>query len=272
MSDLPKKFDDAYLVMERSEWLRRTFPALIDADLPAEVEPFSFVPLSGLEEIAAAVGLGPGGLLVDVACGRGGPGMWVARRLGAGLRGIDSSAVAVAAATRRRASFGLTAGARFSVGDLAATGLDDGVADAVMCVDAFQFAADHDLVARELRRVLRPGGRLVLTCWEAREPGDPGVVARFADLRCGDVLRRTGFVDVEVAERPAWEQRRRAVYEAVLATPPADAPDPTDAPDLTDDSSPTDDPGLAVIRSEAASALPQMPRIRRVLVTAASPS
>lgn len=132
--------------------------------------------------------------------------MWVARHVGAELCGVDSSPVAVAAARRRRAAFGSRA--RFTVGDLAATGLDTGVADAVLCVDALQFAADRALVAAELRRVLRPGGRLALTCWE----GDAAGPARFANLRCGDVLRDAGFVDVEVVERPAWEDRRRAAY------------------------------------------------------------
>ncbi|WP_433271431.1 class I SAM-dependent methyltransferase [Actinosynnema sp. CS-041913] len=253
MSDLPESFDEAFLVSERSEWLRRTFPTLLDADLPPEVEPFSFVPASGLEEVASAVRVGPGGLLVDIACGRGGPGMWVARRIGATLCGVDSSPVAVASAARRRDAFGLGASARFVVGDLTGTGLDAGVADAVMCVDAFQFTEDRDLAARELRRVLRPGGRLVLTCWEARTPGDADVVERFATLRCGEVLRAAGFADVDVAERPAWEQRRRAVYEAALGTDPSD------------------DPGLTLMQAEARTALAEMPRIKRVLATATNP-
>ncbi len=253
MSGLPETFDDAFLLVERSTWLRRVFPGLFDPELPAEVEPFSYVPVSGLEEIASAGRVAPGGLLVDVACGRGGPGMWVARRLGAALCGVDGSPVAVASASRRRDAFGLGERARFVVGDLAGTGLGDGVADAVMCVDALQFAADRDLVAGELRRVLRPGGRVVLTCWEARTLGDVGVPERFANLDCGRVLRDAGFVDVDVAERPEWDRRRQAVYEAVL------------------EADPSDDPGLTVIQTEARTVLPTMPLTRRVLVTATKP-
>ncbi len=233
-------FDKAFRAAERSPWLREVFPTVVG--LPSEVEPYSFVPLAGLEEIAVALRMDAGGLLVDVACGRGGPGMWVARRVGAGLCGVDGSKVAVAGARRR--AFGSRTW--FVVGDLAATGLVSGVADGVTCVDAFQFAADRALVARELRRVLRPGGRVALTCWE----GDAGVSARFASLRCGEVLRDAGFVDVEVVERPEWEERRRAAYEAALAV------------------GPSDDPGLTRMQAEGRSGLPQMPRLRRVLAVA----
>ncbi|WP_147455070.1 class I SAM-dependent methyltransferase [Saccharothrix australiensis] len=254
MGELPETFDDAFRSSARSEWLRREFPRLLDPELPPEVEPFSFVPASGLAEIASAVRVGPGDLLVDLACGRGGPGMWVARRVGAALCGVDGSSVAVAAATDRRDAFGLGSRARFAQGDLAATGLADGAADAVMCVDALQFAPDRDLVARELRRVLRPGGRLVLTCWEARLLGDACVVERFATLRCGEVLRAAGFADVEVVERPAWEERRRAVYDAALAL------------------GPSEDVGLSMIQAEGRDALQEMPLTRRVLVTATNPT
>jgi SAM-dependent methyltransferase len=246
-------FDRTFLTAERSVWLREVFPSAFDADLPPEVEPYSFVPLSGLEEIAAALRVRVGGLVVDAACGRGGPGMWVARQVGAGLCGIDSSPVAVAAALRRRDAFGLGSRARFTVGDLTDTGLDAGVADAVMCVDALQFASDRNLVAGELRRVLRPGGRLVLTCWEARTRADAAVSERFATLRCGEVLRDAGFVEVEVVERPEWEQRRRAAYEAALEV------------------GRSDDPGVTMMQAEARTGLAQLSLVRRVLAVGTAP-
>lgn len=55
---------------------------------------------------------------------------------------MDFSAVAVQQATDRAVLFGLAERARFVVGDLAATGLADGAADAVVAIDALHFAAD----------------------------------------------------------------------------------------------------------------------------------
>src|SRR4051794_1606455 len=159
-------FDEGFARVERSVWLRTTFGAVLDPDLPAEVEPFSFVPVDGLRELAAALRLGRGDVLVDLACGRGGPGMWVARETGAVLVGVDGSAVGVAQAAARAGLFGLEETARFVVGDLAATGLPDACADGVMSVDAIQFASDPVACAREVLRVLRPGRWFALTNWE----------------------------------------------------------------------------------------------------------
>ncbi|MFB9412558.1 class I SAM-dependent methyltransferase [Dactylosporangium matsuzakiense] len=49
----------------------------------------------GLDEVTAALHLPPGGLLLDIACGRGGYGIEAARRTGATLIGVDFSAVAL---------------------------------------------------------------------------------------------------------------------------------------------------------------------------------
>jgi SAM-dependent methyltransferase len=149
-------FDQSFAAADASPGLWRVWRAA-EPDLPAEVEPFSFVSVSLLEHVAAALALAPGRSLADLACGRGGPGMWLARKTGARLFGIDFSSVAVEQARRRAGSFGLSERARFDVADLVATRLPDESVDAAVCVDAFHFAADLPRAARETFRILRPG-------------------------------------------------------------------------------------------------------------------
>ena len=48
---------------------------------------------------------------------------------------------------------------------MTATGLDDASVDGIMWVDAGQFATDTTAACREMRRLLRPGGRAALTNW-----------------------------------------------------------------------------------------------------------
>ena len=106
-----------------------------------------------------------GDTLLDLACGRGGYGLEVAARTDTRLVGVDFSAEAVRQAQRQAELLGRTAG--FRVGDLVATGLDDGSVHGVLCIDAVQFAVPPEGTYAELRRVLAPGGRVVLTCWSA---------------------------------------------------------------------------------------------------------
>jgi ubiquinone/menaquinone biosynthesis C-methylase UbiE len=191
--------------------------------------------------------------LVDLGCGRGGPGLWLARSLGAVLIGVDFSAVAVEQATERAALFGLAERARFVVGDLAATGLPAATADAVVSIDALHFAADPTAAAQEALRLLRPGGRLALTNWQPRDFGDPQLPSRLR-IDWAQTLRRAGFVEVVVEARPEWHEQFTRVFQVAL--------------DLGD---PGDDVGLASLQDEARRNLPMAHLEDRVVVTATSP-
>ncbi|GAB3431413.1 class I SAM-dependent methyltransferase [Flindersiella endophytica] len=242
-------FDGAFTNYARAgTQLRELFTTVFDETLPAEVEPFSFVPLDGLRLIADRLELGEGDRLLDLACGRGGPGLWVARETGATLVGVDPSSVAVAHARERRALFGLENRARFTVGEfgeLGAAGFADASVDGVLCVDAVQFAPDLPAALADVHRVLRPGKHLALTIWD----GPRGEAGRYPD-RLEQRLDEAGFTGVEVTEHPEWEVRRRALYEAALAL----------------DS--RDDQALAAFQAEATIALPRMPVTRRLLISA----
>jgi len=81
---------------------RHVFQA-VDPDLPPEIEPFSFLSAHLLHHINHELSLKTGNVLADLGCGRGGPGLWLARAADADLLGIDFSPVAVTQATGRSA-------------------------------------------------------------------------------------------------------------------------------------------------------------------------
>jgi SAM-dependent methyltransferase len=190
--------------------------------LPAHLLSTSLLPWQGIAEVTAALRLSPGQVLLDLACGRGGYGFEVARRTGAALVGVDFSGEAVRQAREYARRLGRVA--RFEVGDMTATGLDTASVDAVACVDAVQFAAPPEAAYREIRRVLAPGGRAVLTCWEALDRDDGRLPERLraVDLRAG--LAAAGFVDVEVHERPDWQAIERAMWAEAAALDPGEDP------------------------------------------------
>jgi ubiquinone/menaquinone biosynthesis C-methylase UbiE len=77
--------------------------------------------------------------------------------------------------------------ASFRIGELTATGLPDASVDAVLCTDAIQFAGEPAVAYDEIRRVLKPGGRVALTCWEALDRTDGRLYPRVrrVDLAAG---------------------------------------------------------------------------------------
>jgi SAM-dependent methyltransferase len=248
----PEVFDRMFSLAASSPGIARLW-AQAHPDLPPEVEPHSFVSCDLLRHVARALCLSRGQDLADLGCGRGGPGLWLARELDVGLTGVDFSLVAVEAAARRAARFGRAGVARFSVGELTATGLPSASADAVVCVDAFQFAAEPGQAAAEVLRILRPGGRLVLTGWQPAAPGDTRPPPRLR-IDWAPVLRETGLADVRVAARAAWHEDYIRVFRTAL--------------ELGDHG---DDTALAELQDEAREQLPTAGLVRRVVVTATAP-
>ena len=247
------RFDEGFTAMAASPGIRRVWEA-VDPDLPPEIEPFSFVSVALLGHLADALALAPGQTLVDLGCGRGGPGLWLARSRGVSLIGVDFSPVAIQQASGRVVLFGLAEAARFIVGDLAATGLPDAIADAVVSIDALHFAADLPAAGREVFRILRPGRQLVLTGWQPRTPDDARLPGRLR-IDWAAALRSAGFVDVQVASRPERHDLFTRVYRVAL-----------------DLGAPGEDAALAALQDEARHLLPIAELVDRVVVTAARPN
>jgi SAM-dependent methyltransferase len=216
--------------------------------LPAGLLSTSLLGWEGIAEVTQALRLAPGDTLLDLACGRGGYGLEIAARAGARLVGVDFSAEAVRQAREHARRSDRTA--EFLVGDLAGTGLAADSVDAVVCVDAVQFADRPDAAYGELRRVLKPAGRAVLTCWEAVDRGDERVHERLRRVDLGAGLRSAGFGDVRVRERPGWLDRERALWQEVAALDPGG------------------DPALSSLHEEGLRCLESLHLIRRVMATA----
>ena len=221
--------------------------------LPSELQSSSLLSWTGLDDVVSSLDLTPGDTLLDLACGRGGYGLEAASRTGAHLIGVDFSAVAIARAEDNVEAFALSGDATFRVGDLTATTLADRSVDAIMCVDAIQFATPFHAAAREFRRVIRAGGRIALTSWRPVDRADDRLPSRMTELNPEPDLVDAGFEQVVVADRPEWRQAERAMWQAALAV------------------GPTDDPAMQSMQGEAARVLEQFDRIRRVLVTAVAP-
>ena len=100
---------------------------------------------------------------LDLACGTGAISERAARA-GADVVGVDLAPVLVETARERAREQRLKIDYR--VGDCERLdGIDDGSFDVVSSTCGIMFAPDHEATARELARVVRPGGRIGLANW-----------------------------------------------------------------------------------------------------------
>ncbi len=212
-------YDAVYEALPRSETFRRIWTEhACGADYPPGYDHISFLTLSELNAVGGWLGLGEGATLVDLACGAGGPGLWLARQARASLVGVDLSTVGLTRARDGSERVGMADSATFVAGSFAATGLASRVADGAVSFDALQYAPDKATAFREAARVLRPGARLVFTAFEV-EP------ERVADLPVlGDdpvpdfapLLEDAGYVIVHYEETAGWRERVLGAFGAVL--------------------------------------------------------
>jgi ubiquinone/menaquinone biosynthesis C-methylase UbiE len=208
----PEDFDRAHAETAKSDLLWRLSSEAYGADCPTELEAWGMTTWWTLGQFVSGLRLRPDQLLLDLACGRGGVGLWLARATNANLIGVDWSPAGVAAASERAAAFVPADRARFQVGDLAATGLPDASVDGAVCADAVFFATDRVAVFAELARVLRPGARFVFTADESDDPDRAGAVPDWAPI-----IERGGLAVVARAEIPRWAEQLHAMYDNWVA-------------------------------------------------------
>ncbi|HMQ04951.1 MAG TPA: methyltransferase domain-containing protein [Pyrinomonadaceae bacterium] len=126
------------------------------------------------DELIEAVGVEPGMKVLDLGCGDGNTAIPSAKR-GAEVLGVDIAGNLVEAATKRAADLGVS-NCRFQEGDASdLNGIENDNFDLTISIFGAMFAPRPFDVAKEMVRVTKPGGRVVMGNWI---PGDPTLVAQ----------------------------------------------------------------------------------------------
>lgn len=230
----------------------RIWAAVYGDDYPAELEPYSFTSRSELRRIVDELALSRDDLLIDIGCGRGGPGLWVAAAAGASVLGVDISPTALVAARQRAISLGLGDRATYAEGSFNEIPAKAASARGVMSIDALLFAPDKAVALGEIARVLAPGGRLVATTWDyhTQPVNRPPQVDDHRPL-----LAEAGFRVLGYDETPRWLENHHQIDSLML--------------DAADELAAESDEDPSEVRAgiqEMASTVEAM--LRRVLITA----
>jgi ubiquinone/menaquinone biosynthesis C-methylase UbiE len=153
--------------------------AAVDVRSPAEIYDEFFVPALFAQwgpVVTTAARVAPGNRVLDVACGTGALTLAVAKRVGSkgSVVGLDANPQMLAVARRKPTRIEWIEGTAESLP------LPDRSFDAVVSQFGLMFFSDRAAALREMRRVLRPNGRLAVAVCDAVE-NSPGYSA-FANL------------------------------------------------------------------------------------------
>ena len=167
----------------------------------------------------------PGETILELAAGPGDTGFAAAALLGneGQLISTDFSSEMTEVARRRGRELGLL-NVEYRTMDAERLELEDDSVDGVICRFGFMLMSDTEAALAETRRVLRPGGRLVLATWRGpernpwvaiggriltargfmppNEPGAPGMFTMSDDGRVESLLAAAGFTDVLIDDVP----------------------------------------------------------------------
>ena len=151
----------------RNDGVNPDHPAIADL---APYDHFHGRGLEATEELASALSVSAADHLLDIGSGIGGPARYVADRFGCHVTGIDLTEEFCEVARHLTDKVGLGGKVTFENGNALAMPFKDAVFDGAYSMNVSMNIADKAAFYREIHRVLKPGGWLVLSEL-ARGPG-----------------------------------------------------------------------------------------------------
>jgi ubiquinone/menaquinone biosynthesis C-methylase UbiE len=191
------------------------------------------------------LGLQPGQRVLELAAGPGDTGLMAAELIRPGGTLISSDgAEAMLAVARERASAAGIDNVEFRQLELEWIDLEAASVDAVLCRWGIMLIIDREAAAKEIRRILRPGGNAAFAVWdrpdrnpwatiptqamialgntEPPDPSAPGMFRLGADGELSELLESAGFIDVDVqpvALRREYRMAQDYIDETVEMSP-----------------------------------------------------
>jgi SAM-dependent methyltransferase len=251
--DISKGIGNLYYGIEKGKYYQSIRKKAFGDEYPEGLDPDGYITMSDLHNYVKYLNRRPENTIIDLGCGKGGPGMWIAREIGCNYVGIDKSHKAIEIANRRIKEFGTEDKMKFITGDFSSIKFSDNQFDGAISADALQMIHDPSAtqqVLYEIHRILQIGAPFLFICGEVHFPN------RVSDYR--PLLEKAGFKIEKYDEIPDWKRPRRLVLQQILESRDV----------LLKEAGKL---GASFIVNEALTDLPVLDRLRRIFAVARKP-
>ena len=155
--------------------------------------------------------------VLDIGSGLGGPARYFARRFGCRVSGIDLTAEFCEVARHLTSLLGLTEHVSFEEGDALAMPFGGAAFDGAYSMNVSMNIADKRALYREIRRVLKPGGWLVLSEVVRGPGGEPDYPEPWARTAATSFLATRDETRTNLVAAGFTIETERDTTEAALA-------------------------------------------------------
>ncbi|MHA7059727.1 class I SAM-dependent methyltransferase [Aquimarina sp. M1] len=145
-----------------------------------------------------------GDVLLDIGCGKGGPGLKIAEEKQLKLIGIDIVEEAINKAELFKYNFELDHEADFRLGGFCNIPLEEKSVDNVISIDAFWMVKDREKALTEIKRIMKKNAKFIFTTWDS---------ILFDQT---PILEKNGFEVLYRNETENWKDYQTKVYKDIL--------------------------------------------------------
>lgn len=133
--------------------------------------------------------------VLEVGCSNGHITEYLHQKAGCNILGLDYADAAIVQAQERTRD--KAAALNFQCADLIHDELPGGDYDAVLAIDSIYFMGDYNKTLAKLNARLRPGGRMIIAAFQAKEDGDPDTILLPGHTRMDEALQSLPFSYVQ---------------------------------------------------------------------------
>ncbi len=193
-----------YSYAGKSETLENIWSNAFESNYPSGLDHFGFVTKKDLEMFIRLLNTKQGDVLLDIGCGKGGPGLKIAEQKKLKLIGIDIIPEAIQKANLLKENFDLVYKPTFEVGGFCSIPMPSNSVDVVISIDAFWMVKNKAEALEEIKRVAKSGAQFIFTTWDS--------VLEDQSL----LMAAHGFKVISKVETAHWKKYQTKVYSDII--------------------------------------------------------